>query len=276
MPVNPGIKYQLAEEEYHKADNASEKLKALQNMYATVPKHKSSQKLLQWIKEKIAKHKQLAQKEKKSKKGKSLGIKKEGAATICIVGTTNSGKSTLLTKLTNAKPLIAPYQFTTKKPEIGTLDYKGIKLQLIEIPAIVKNFLETKNGPFLISIVSMSNLIIITFNNEDELNLIENELKDFKIKKIKYEKQDNFKDLIWKKLGLIKVYTKQPGKKPDYPPVALKKGNTIEDLAKEVHKDFLKKFKFARVSGKSVKFSGQRCGLSHVLEDEDIVELHTK
>ena len=212
MPVNPGIEYQLAEEEFHKASDINEKLKALKKMMATVPRHKGSEKLQQEIKRKIAKHKSLIEKSKKTKKGKSLGIKKEGAATICIVGTTNSGKSTLLTKLTNAKSLIAPYPFTTKKPEIGTLDYEGIKLQVIEIPAIVENFIETKNGHFLISIINMANLLILTFNNKDELDLIERELKDFNIKKIKYENQDNFEDLIWKKLDLIKVYTKQSTK----------------------------------------------------------------
>jgi len=75
---------------------------------------------------------------------------------------------------------------------------------------------------------------------------------------------------------MIKVYTKEPGKKPKFPPIALKKDSTIKDLAKEIHQDFIKKFKFARVSGNSVKHQNQRCGLNHKLEDEDIVELHIK
>ena len=81
---------------------------------------------------------------------------------------------------------------------------------------------------------------------------------------------------MWRRLNLIKVSTKQPGKKPDYPPVALEKGSQIKNLAEHVHKDFLKNFKFARVWGKSVKYQGQRCGLTHILKDDDIVELHLK
>src|SRR3989344_2605842 len=86
--------------------------------------------------------------------------------------------------------------------------------------------------------------------------------------------QQKIKDKIWNALDLIKVFTKQPGKKADYPPIALKKGSTVRTLAEYIHKDFVKKFKYAKVWGKSVKFKGQVLGLNHVLEDEDIVEFH--
>jgi ribosome-interacting GTPase 1 len=48
------------------------------------------------------------------------------------------------------------------------------------------------------------------------------------------------------------------------------------DLAKKIHKDFAKNFRYARVWGKSVKFPGQRVGADHVLEDGDIVEIHAR
>ena len=67
MPVNPGIQYQLAEKEYQEANTVTEKLKALHNMMAKCPKHKSSEGLQKEIKEKIAKYKKIAEKEKKSK-----------------------------------------------------------------------------------------------------------------------------------------------------------------------------------------------------------------
>ena len=73
----------------------------------------------------------------------------------------------------------------------------------------------------------------------------------------------------------MKIYTKQPRKKHDYPPLALEKGASVRDLANNVHKDFVRNFKFARVWGKSAKFEGQRVGIDHKLKDEDIVEFHT-
>ena len=277
MPINAGVEYGKAEDEFNKAATIQEKLNTLRKMYSVAPKHKGAENLLKEIKNKIAKYKELLEKEKKQKKGggKSVSIKKEGAATICIVGTTNSGKSTLLKKLTNANVLIAPYPFTTKKPVVGALDYYGVKLQIVEIPAIVENFENTELGPSMLAIIKQSDLLIITFKNKDELKLINNELADIDLPRIYYYNQDDIKDLIWKNLNLIKVYTKQPSKKPDYPPIALKKNYVIKDLAENVHKDFLRKFDFARVWGHS-KFQGQRVGLKYILQDEDIVEFHLK
>ena len=277
MPINAGYEYGKAEAELNQASTIQEKLQALKKMLSVAPKHKGSESLLKGIKEKIAKYKGLAEREKKQKKGsgKALNIKKEGAATICVVGTVNSGKSTLLKKLTNANFEIAPYPFTTKKPEIGILDYKGIKLQIIEIPAIIENFEYSEIGPSMLAIIRQSDLLIILFKNKDELNLINKELNGVDINRVYYYNQDDIKDLIWKNLNLIKVYTKQPGKKPDYPPVALKKNSTIRDLAEYVHKDFLRKFDFARIWGHS-KFQAQKVGLNYTLHDDDILELHIK
>ena len=67
-----------------------------------------------------------------------------------------------------------------------------------------------------------------------------------------------------------------PGKKYNYPPISLKKGSTIRDLASHVHKDFIKSFKFARVWGKSIKHQGSNAGIGHKLADDDIVEIHMK
>jgi len=171
MPINAGYEYGKAESEFNQAGTVQEKLLALRKMLSVAPKHKGAESLLKQIKEKIAKYKELAEKEKKAKKGsgKTLSIKKEGAATICIIGTVNSGKSTLLKKLTNANVLIAPYPFTTKKPEIGVLDYKGIKLQIVEIPAIAEKFEYSELGPSLLAIIRQSDLLIITFKEKSEV-----------------------------------------------------------------------------------------------------------
>lgn len=277
MPINATHEFFNAEKKFHQAKTNDEKLKGLLEMLKTAPKHKSAGPLLKNIKERITKLKGQIQKEKTSKKSAySLSVKREGAAQITIVGKTNSGKSTLLKKLTGAKVKIASYEFTTKKPVVGTMDYKGIKIQTIEIPAIMKNFEESPLGPTFLSIITHSDLIIILFNNPEEKKLLDKELSDIQVKKLIYDNSENFPDKIWKNLNLIKVYTKQPGKKPDYPPVALDKGLTVKDLASHVHKDFIKDFKYARITGKSAKFEGQRVGLNHKLKDDDIVELHIK
>lgn len=347
MPINATIEYQKAERKYHEARTISEKIKTLEEMLRTAPAHKGAENLRKEIKQKLSSLRELQVKQKTSGSRQQVMVKKDGAAQVVILGVPNSGKSTLLAKLTNAKPEISPHPFTTRLPEVGVMDYGGVKIQTIEIPAITEGFSASELGPTLLGIVRQADLILILANEDSELELIKNELANSNIvidrerpkimvnksatgglmfvgeikanleqvkkllrdhgihnaviefhekskledleevliegiayvKSITVNRQDDagdVKEMIWKNLGLIKVYTKQPGKKKDYPPIALKEGSTVKDLALRIHKDFLKKFKFARVWGISVKFQGAQSGLSLVLHDEDIVEFHVR
>ena len=281
MPINAGYEYENAEKEYLNAQTIQDKLKCLQKMLSVAPSHKGAEKLRNDIKQRISKYKKLIEREKQlSKKGgKGLSIKKEGAARVVLIGVTNSGKSSLLSKITNAKPLVADYEFTTKKPEVATMEYDGITIQVIEIPAITENYLEKEKGPAYMGIVRDSDLIVIVSRSKEDFKLVKDELRDAAInfKGITLNIHDkSAKDKIWNKLNLIYVYTKSPGKKKDYPPIALKKGSDVKELAMHVHKDFVKKFDYALVWGESAKFPGQRVGLTHVLKEKDVVELHLK
>lgn len=278
MVTNTTIYFQKADLEYQYARTNEEKLAALKKMLSFSPNHKGAENLRADIRRKIAKIKEEIAKEKKQRKGKGfqISVKKESAAQICLVGATQSGKSELLNKLTNANAFTSEFPYTTKMPEIGSLDYHGVKLQVIEIPAIRKNFAEIENGTAFLGIMRQADLLILLFRNDKEKTLVENELKKAGINapKIIYNKQKNLADEIWKNLTLIKVYTKHPGRKPDAEPLVLKKGSTIKDMAEHVHKEFVKRFKFARVYGKSVKFNGIKVGINHLLADDDVVELH--
>ncbi len=278
MATNPGFDFQKAEEEYRNADTPDDKLKALQKMLRTAPKHKSSGNLLASIKERIAKLKSSIERQSKAgARGYSPTIKKEGAAQICLVGKTNSGKSTLLNELTGSNAEVATYEFTTKKPEIGIMDYEGIKIQVVEVPAIVKDFEESMMGPTYLGIMNQTNLLVYLFEDAKDKDFLDKELKNVKTPKLIFDGDvENFKSKIWKKLDVIKIYTKQPGRERDFPPVAFKKGSTLRDVAKKVHKDFLNSFRYAKVYGTSAKFEGQTVGLDHVLADDDVVELHMK
>jgi len=281
MPTNVTYEYENAEKAYLQANTFSEKINCLKQMLTAVPKHKGTENLRNDIKRRISKYKVLVEREKKVSKsgGRGTSIKKEGAARVVLIGITNSGKSTLLSKITNAKPLIADYEYTTKKPEMGTMDYDGVTLQVVEIPAITEDFLEKEKGPAYMGLIRDSDLIVIVFRDKKDIDLIKEELTDAGInfKGLTLESKDSkAKEKIWKKLGLIYVFTKSPGKNKDYPPIALKKGANIKQLAGEVHKDFIKRFDYARVWGESAKFDGQRVGFNHILKEKDIVELHLK
>jgi ribosome-interacting GTPase 1 len=85
---------------------------------------------------------------------------------------------------------------------------------------------------------------------------------------------EQLKDALVERLNIIRVYSKAPGKEPNFTaPFTLKKGSTVADLAAKVHKDFVDNFKLAKVWGTAV-FDGQMVQRDHVLQDGDIVELH--
>jgi ribosome-interacting GTPase 1 len=120
----------------------------------------------------------------------------------------------------------------------------------------------------------------LIYDKDEDLDELDKVIDKFRLKvpvmKIRKGEDDldKMKDRLWKILGFVRVYCKEPGKKPEKKPIVLRKGATIRKVAREVHKDFLVYFKFARVWGKSAKYSGQSFGLEHKVEDGDIVELH--
>lgn len=100
---------------------------------------------------------------------------------------------------------------------------------------------------------------------------------DLLISAQKKEHLEELKDLIFRKLDLIRLYMKEPGKQPDMEiPMIIFKDCTIGDVCSKLHKDFVSKFKFAKVWGKSAKFPGQKLSLKHILQDGDILELHLR
>jgi small GTP-binding protein len=79
---------------------------------------------------------------------------------------------------------------------------------------------------------------------------------------------------IYELLGVMRIYTKQPGKPSDMTsPFTCPIGSTVAELAGRVHKDFEEGLKSARVWGSGVH-DGQTVGRDHILHDQDVVELH--
>ena len=85
---------------------------------------------------------------------------------------------------------------------------------------------------------------------------------------------EELRQAIYELLGVMRIYTKLPGKPPDMSsPFTCPIGSTVAELAGRVHKDFEEGVKSARVWG-SGAFDGQTVGRDHVLADKDVVELH--
>ncbi|MBN2203186.1 MAG: TGS domain-containing protein [Candidatus Aenigmarchaeota archaeon] len=267
MPTNVTIHYAKAQEKYIKAKTREEKIAALEEMIKEAPSHKGGENLRKELKQRLAR---LRQKKEASTSRRSFMIPKKGDAQICILGATQSGKSTLLSKLTNAKPKITSHAYTTEKPEIGTCDYLGVKFQMIEIPSTYR--------PVFMSIAHCADALVLVYNKKEELKEVREVLEGFRIQKpfievSRDEDLDTIKEKLWEILGMIKIYTKEPGKKPSKKPMVMPKGSTVQDAARVLHNDFQDYFNFARVWGSS-KYPGERVGPEYELEDDDILEVH--
>jgi hypothetical protein len=80
--------------------------------------------------------------------------------------------------------------------------------------------------------------------------------------------------ILFHGLGVVRVYTKAPGRPPDLDrPYTLRRGSTVLDVARLVHKDLAEGFRFAKLWGGGV-FDGQQVGGDHIVLDRDVVELH--
>ena len=85
---------------------------------------------------------------------------------------------------------------------------------------------------------------------------------------------DTLKNRIYDELRFIRIYMKPRGASPDMGnPLVMRTDSTVADVCSTIHRDFINKFKYARIWGRSVKYGGQRVGLSHVLTDGDVLSI---
>jgi uncharacterized protein len=295
MPMNVGFEYVNAEQEYNEAKTTAEKVKALKKMLSMIPKHKGTEKQQAQIKKQIKKLQEQVEFEKKQGKGaKSFTIKKEGAGQVAIFGKTNTGKSTLLKMLSGKNVKIADYEYTTSEPVHKMITFENVKIQGIEIPGIYNGFYDSKNGRQFLSVVRNADVVIVLADSKADFDMIAAELEkasiiltktrerpegfEVRIPYIKLSKNKFSIDLIpklWKKMNKIRVQTKTDGKiAPN--PIVLPKSSTVEDVARMIHQDFVRKFRYAKIEGPSAKFKGQQVGLEHKCKDRDIVEVFVK
>jgi len=137
MPANLPPEYFDAEKRFKQASTPAEKIIALEDLIATVPKHKGTDKLRADLRRRLSQLREEAiKKSKKGGRGNLYTVKKEGAAQIALVGFPNSGKSSLLACLTKASPVIADYPISTLTPLPGMMPFEDIQIQLVDLPPI--------------------------------------------------------------------------------------------------------------------------------------------
>ncbi|MHA1238659.1 MAG: GTPase [Candidatus Odinarchaeia archaeon] len=93
-----------------------------------------------------------------------MNVKKEGAGQVVLVGLTNSGKSSILSRITSANVKIADYPFTTKKPEVGMLNYGGAMIQIVEAPAVFPQMSSSTVGRQILTLIRNADVLILVID----------------------------------------------------------------------------------------------------------------
>jgi ribosome-interacting GTPase 1 len=145
MPANLTAQYKAAEERYRQATVHGEKLDALREMLALLPKHKGTEKLQADLRKRISKLEEEGEHVAKSghRAPDASHVKKEGAGQWVLVGPPNAGKSSLLKALTHAHPEIAEYPFTTRTAQPGMAQVEDVLVQLVDTPAVAAGHTES-------------------------------------------------------------------------------------------------------------------------------------
>ncbi len=142
MPANLTPDYYKADEWFRTAQTNEEKILALEQMLSVMPKHKGTDGLKADLRRKLSKLKETAAQQQK-KGGKHTDIfhvPRTGAGQVVLLGTPNSGKSSLLAALTNAKVNVADFPFATHAPVPGMVKYEDVQIQLVDMPPVTADY----------------------------------------------------------------------------------------------------------------------------------------
>lgn len=358
-----------------------EKIKAIQDEIYKTQLNKATEHHIGLLKAKIAKLRREQEKIQTKKSGISsdgFDVRRTGDATVVFIGLPSVGKSTLLNKLTGSKSAVGAYQFTTLTVVPGMLEYRGARIQILDLPGIIEGASKGKGlGKRILSVARSADLVLLmldVFQPYHE-NVLRTELGNIGIRldqkppNIVIEKAsvggiaiaqqvkltipeklvkeilhlygitsarvlireditaeqlvdhltgdksyaesltilnkidlvdkkfvtevetkikskvipvsadsginiDLIKEKIYEKLDFIRIYMRPKGGETDYKePLIIRRNSTIEEVCNKLHRSMKKEFRYGLVWGKSVKFGGQRVGLQHVLQDEDVLTI---
>jgi small GTP-binding protein len=171
MPANLTPQYMDAEKRFKTAATIPEKIAALEEMMATIPKHKGTEKLQAELKKKMSVLRKESEHQKKSGRRDSFVVEKEGARQLVLVGAPNSGKSQLVRALTHATPEVAEYPYTTRNPIPGMMVFENVRLQLVDLPPISPEYTE----PWVAQVIRNADAVlwIVDLSDDDVLDRLE-------------------------------------------------------------------------------------------------------
>jgi small GTP-binding protein len=159
---------------------AEEQIKQIEEELAKTQYNKKTQHHIGKLKAKMARLKdEVELRRSKGPKTAGYAVRKSGHATVAIVGFPSVGKSTLLNKITNAESAVAAYQFTTLTCVPGLMEHRGAKIQILDLPGLIKDASKGKGrGREVLSVVRSADLILLMIDVfETNIQVLVDELK---------------------------------------------------------------------------------------------------
>ena len=186
MPANLTPIYLEAERRFKSAKTTEEKISALEEMMARIPRHKGTEKMQAELKRRLSKLRAEAAHQPGSRGGMTHRVEKEGVGQVALVGPPNSGKSLLVRKLTHAQPEVASYPFTTRVPLPGMMPYENVQIQLVDMPPVHPDFPES----WLYQIIRNADaaLLVVDLSDPDLLEDLEITLGQVTNAKVKLDR----------------------------------------------------------------------------------------
>jgi len=248
MPANLPPQYFEAEKNFRLAKRPEEKIAALEEMLAIMPKHKGTDHLRAELRGRIAKLTQLATK-KSGVHRASMAIEKEGAAQIAVIGLPNTGKSQLVASITNASPTVAEYPFTTHTATPGMMEFENIQIQLIDTPPLASPSIEWWLRHILIRADALLTMVDLNDAPLTQMEDITAQLEKIRIVIGERKTEEEPGTILYQKKALIignkldlgnasENYTALKNKYEEQLPVmaiSAKEGRGLEELKREIY-----------------------------------------
>ncbi|MBU1158909.1 MAG: GTP-binding protein [Candidatus Thermoplasmatota archaeon] len=160
--------------------NIEEQIKDIEDELAKTLYNKNTQHHIGKLKAKMARLKDtLEVRRSKGPKTAGYAVRKSGHGTVALVGFPSVGKSTLLNKITNAESEVGAYQFTTLTCVPGLMEYRGAKIQVLDLPGLIKDASKGKGrGREVLSVVRSADLILFMIDVfETNLQVLVDEIR---------------------------------------------------------------------------------------------------
>ena len=141
-----------------------EKIKSIQDEMAKTKINTATEHHIGILRAKLAKLR-LDQERKSSKKGSvsdGFDVRRAGDATVVLIGLPSVGKSTILNRFTDAKSAIGAFQFTTVTVVPGMMEYRGARIQILDLPGIIKGASSGKGlGKRILAVARNADLVLL-------------------------------------------------------------------------------------------------------------------